>query len=168
MTDCPGIEVAKTSPSGKAWYAVGHCSGCQENAQLHEALVTERYFRELEQEKMIQLREQVAQYIAERDVTIDQVTDAQMERDEIAAGAKEITDRFDAYRARWNEDQLPYKEMHDAAVERARAAEKERDHLRILISRVISAIYVPWGAPASGIDESLYRALRKAATEKKL
>ena len=54
MTDCLGID---------PWCGmtdVFHCSGCAENAQLHEALVTERYFRELEQEKMIQLRAQVA------------------------------------------------------------------------------------------------------------
>jgi len=36
MSNCPGIEVAKTSPSGKDWYEVRHCPGCQENAQLRE------------------------------------------------------------------------------------------------------------------------------------
>jgi hypothetical protein len=60
---------------------------------------------------------------AERDTLRAEVVALTTERDAIAA-------QFDAYRARWNADQLPYKEMHDAAVARATAAEAERDALK--------------------------------------
>jgi hypothetical protein len=61
-----------------------------------------------------QLRDREAK-LAEKDATIEDIQAA-----------------FDDYRRRWNADQLPYKEMHDAAVTRAKEAEATLARVREL------------------------------------
>ena len=63
MTDCPGIEIAKTSPSGKAWYEVSHCPGCAERDQLREQLAQLRPYAQ-HTRACIQIREHAFEHSA--------------------------------------------------------------------------------------------------------